>query len=261
MENVTTEKVEWIWTNKIARGKLTLFEGDPGVGKSFTTLAIAAALSRGKALPGDITPEMPPLRSLVISAEDSPSDTIKPRLADLGADMNQIAIPHREAVVSLQVSFLDKILDQWPAAFCVVDPVIAFSNGKDNNKASDVRQLMGPLVDLADRRRCAIVLLRHLNKNVHASAIHRGQGSVDYATRAREGGCCETFTNRSCRRSPRRLAPDRFPDDHRRCLASRLSAVWPAKENLACARGTTRSLGYAKRAGDRAKRESLSDRR
>jgi len=95
MSNVEEEEIDFIWDKRIPRARTTLFDGDPGVGKSYMALAIAATLSNGKALPFDREPEAP-LRSLIISAEDGPTDTIKPRLRMLGADMSMIAIPNRE---------------------------------------------------------------------------------------------------------------------------------------------------------------------
>jgi hypothetical protein len=188
MKNITSEDVDYLWAKRIARGKLTLFSGDPEVGKSFVSLKIAASLSQGEALPFDGEPETP-LRSLIISAEDAPSDTIKPRLERLGADMSMIAVPHREAEVSLKTDFLEQLLDQWPAAYCVIDPIIAFAGGKNTNRASDVRSLLGPLVNLAEERNLAVVMLLHLNKNVGVSALYRGQGSIDFS-----GVCRSVFT-------------------------------------------------------------------
>ncbi len=43
-------EVEWLWAGRVPLGMITLFAGDPKLGKSFVTLAIAAALSRGLAL-------------------------------------------------------------------------------------------------------------------------------------------------------------------------------------------------------------------
>ena len=40
MADVKPEKVQWLWNPFIPLGKLTLLEGDPGVGKSWVTAAI-----------------------------------------------------------------------------------------------------------------------------------------------------------------------------------------------------------------------------
>jgi RecA-family ATPase len=178
MSGIEEEEIDWTWTGRLARGKLASFEGDPEIGKSYASLAIAADLSNGRALPFDSEPEAP-LRSLVISREDDPADTIKPRLRLLGADMSMIAIPHRDRRPSLDPNFIARVLDQWPAAYIVVDPLIALAGGRNTDRASDVRALLDPLVSIAARYRSAVVLIRHLNKNDGAKAMYRGQGSID----------------------------------------------------------------------------------
>jgi len=183
LENVEVEQVDYIWNKRIPRGKLTLFDGDPGIGKSYTALAVAAALSRGDALPFDREPEAP-LRSLIISAEDGAGDTIKPRLRNLGADMSMIAIPHRErgfTPSTITAEVIERFLGQWPAALVVIDPIIAFANQRNTDRASDVRDLLGPLAIVAERHKAAIVLIRHLNKSTQSKALYRGQGSIDFA--------------------------------------------------------------------------------
>src|ERR1051325_9685357 len=87
--------------------------------------------------------------------------------------MNMIAVPHREVTVSLNGDFIEQILDQWPAAYLVIDPIIAFASGKNTDRASDVRPLIQPLIHIAEQRNVAIVLIRHLNKNVGSRALYR----------------------------------------------------------------------------------------
>jgi RecA-family ATPase len=179
MDNIEEEEIDWVWRLRLGRGKLNSFEGDPEIGKSYVSLAIAADLSNGRALPFDSEPEAP-LKSLIISREDNPADTIKPRLRLLGADMSMIAIPHRDSRPSLDPNLIASVLDEWPAAYIVVDPVIALTGGRNTDKASDVRALLDPLVSIAAKYRSSIVLIRHLNKNDGAKAMYRGQGSIDF---------------------------------------------------------------------------------
>ena len=179
MTDIQEEDVDWLWDKRLARGKLGLFDGDPEVGKSYAALAIAADLSNGSALPFDREPEAP-LRSLIISAEDGAGDTLKPRLKMLGADMSMIAIPNRDLQPSIDANFIARILEDWPAALCVIDPVIAFARGRNTDKATDVRGMLGPLVSIAEKKNVAVVLIRHLNKNEGGKALYRGQGSIDF---------------------------------------------------------------------------------
>src|SRR5262245_7869976 len=58
MSTVQPESVSWLWEPRIPYGKVTLLDGDPGLGKSFITLAIATAVSLGRGLPG-VSPRDP----------------------------------------------------------------------------------------------------------------------------------------------------------------------------------------------------------
>jgi RecA-family ATPase len=185
MKSIEEQETDFIWAKRIPRGKLTDFSGDPGVGKSTVASAIAAALSTGSALPFDREPEAP-LRSLIISAEDGAADTLKPRLRRMNADMDLIAIPNRDLMPSqVTPQLIEQMLTEFPAALCIIDPIIAYATRKNTDKASDVRSILGPLTAIAGKHCTAIVLIRHLNKATQSKALYRGQGSIDFAAACR----------------------------------------------------------------------------
>jgi hypothetical protein len=90
LADVTPKPVRWLWPNRIPLGKLTLVFGDPNLGKSFVTLDIAARLSTGKPWPDLPGVENVPAGTVLLSAEDDLSDTIRPRLAAAGADLSRV---------------------------------------------------------------------------------------------------------------------------------------------------------------------------
>src|SRR6266566_1658568 len=47
MDEVEAERVDWLWPDHLARGKLTLLAGDPGIGKSQISVDWAARMSVG----------------------------------------------------------------------------------------------------------------------------------------------------------------------------------------------------------------------
>src|SRR6266542_294107 len=47
LSDVVPQPVEWLWPQRFAVGKLSLIFGDPGKGKSFITLDMAARVSTG----------------------------------------------------------------------------------------------------------------------------------------------------------------------------------------------------------------------
>lgn len=92
MSEVSPERVAWLWPGYLPKGKLTVLDGDPGLGKSLVTLDIAARISTGHAMP-DGTPAKPG-RVVLACGEDGLADTIRPQLDAAGADTSKIiALP------------------------------------------------------------------------------------------------------------------------------------------------------------------------
>ena len=83
--SVVTKPVEWLWDKRIPRGKLTIFDGDPDVGKSVMTCDLAARVSVGRTFPDGAPCEAGNV--LIVNVEDAASDTIVPRLKAHGADL------------------------------------------------------------------------------------------------------------------------------------------------------------------------------
>lgn len=85
-------QLDWLWPGKIPRGKFSLLVGDPGVGKSLVTLDLAARVTRGRPWPGTGGQPALPGRVLLLSAEDGPADTIRPRLEKAGAHLQRVEL-------------------------------------------------------------------------------------------------------------------------------------------------------------------------
>ena len=87
LADVVPRKLEWLWPGLLPLGKLSLFCGDPGLGKSFVTCDLAARVSRGGAWPnGEATQ---PAGSVFILACE---DTIRPRLDAVSAVVSRIHV-------------------------------------------------------------------------------------------------------------------------------------------------------------------------
>lgn len=179
LSDVEIESVDWLWFPYIGIGKLTMIEGDPGLGKSWITLAIATHVSLGLGLPG--LEQCAPGNVLLMSCEDGLGDTIKPRLVSLGADHSKIFAPSEIFTFDeLGIEILKKYIEQKKPKLIIVDPIVAYMGGKiDMNRANETRQLMAKLGDLAAHAECAILMLRHLTKSSSDKSIYRGIGSID----------------------------------------------------------------------------------
>lgn len=193
LSSVTPIEVQWLWFGRIALGKVTLIIGDPGLGKSFITLYMAAKVSVG----GDWPDGAPvPLGTVVLlSAEDDLADTIRPRLDAAGADCDRIdALTTIRLADGKLASFsLEHDLPRLEAAIrnrpdcklVVIDPISAYMGDTDSHNNTEVRGLLAPLADLAMRTGVAVVLVSHLNKNTNTTAIYRTMGSLAFVAAAR----------------------------------------------------------------------------
>jgi RecA-family ATPase len=187
MDQIKPEKVDWLWIDRIPIGRLTLIDGDPAAGKSWLSLAVASAVSKGEALPFGQKPKSP-AGVLLMSCEDGYSDTVRPRLDQLGADVSRIAIPNPGrglATTMLNANFIEQAVKIQGPALVIVDPVVAFAGRKNTDKAGDVRELLSPLMGIAERYALACLIIRHFTKQVDVKAMYRGGGSVDFMAACR----------------------------------------------------------------------------
>jgi hypothetical protein len=182
----------WLWPGRLALGKLAMLDGDPGLGKSLLALDLCARLSTGRPMP-DGSPGPGPASALVLEAEDGEEDTVRPRLAALGADLDRVFVARRGELGELprfpgQLAALDAALREADARLLVLDPVVAFLEpGVLTSSDQSVRRALAPLAELAKQHRCAVILVRHLNKQSGGRALYRGSGSIGLLGACRSG--------------------------------------------------------------------------
>jgi hypothetical protein len=208
--DVTPEQVEWLWRERIAVGKLTLIVGDPGLGKSFLTLDIAARVSRGAAWPDSPKQPQTPGDVILLTAEDDLADTVRPRLDAHWADVTRIIAIRgakfvddgEERMVNLATD-LDSIRRvakeaNQPRAL-IIDPVSAYLGKTDSHKNAEVRGVLAPLSELAAELRLAVIAVSHLRKG-EGAALYRTMGSLAFIAAARSAWVvCRDETDQSRR--------------------------------------------------------------
>lgn len=186
MDQVPIEEVQWLWYPYIPYGKLTIIHGDPGEGKTTLILRLAALLSQGESLPCDDRPQEP-VKIIYQTAEDGLGDTIKPRLLAGDADCAQIkVIDETEASLTLLDERVEQAISETGARVMILDPVQAYvGTGVDMNRANEVRTVLAQLSRIAEKYRCAMILVGHLNKAQGTKSQYRGLGSIDFQAAAR----------------------------------------------------------------------------
>jgi hypothetical protein len=199
VSDIEMKPVSWLWPGRIARGKVSIIAGNPGLGKSQITASIAAIVTTGGCWPvdgsqcvaGDV---------VFLSAEDDPADTLRPRLEAAGADLRRVHV--MDAVVAgytgdgtaqLRAFSLERDLTALSAklgelgdvAAVVIDPITAYLGEVDSHRNAEVRALLAPLSDLAAQHRVAIIGVSHLNKSAGPEALMRVTGSLAFVAAAR----------------------------------------------------------------------------
>ena len=186
LSEIQAEEVKWLWFPMIPYGKLTIVQGDPGDGKTTLILNIAAKLSRGEGLDENMKPTEP-INIIYQTAEDGLADTVKPRLEMAGADCERImVIDESEKSLSMIDERLEEAIIKTNAKLLILDPIQAYlGGGMDMNRANEARDMTKKLGALAEKYKCAIVLIGHMNKASGNKAAYRGMGSIDFFAVAR----------------------------------------------------------------------------
>lgn len=189
LDTITPENVKWLWPGRVPLGKITILQGDPGLGKSTLALEIACRTSKNLPMPDDSLSDLHEAANvLLLSAEDGVADTIRPRLDALGADQHRVSIPgdHRHLLIPTDTDLIREAVRTLNAKLLIIDPLTAFLDGAINSwNNQHVRRALMPLAAIADEFRVAILILDHLNKRSGVAAIQRGGGSIGFNAAAR----------------------------------------------------------------------------
>ena len=185
MSDVELTPVDWLWKPYLPFGKLSVLQGNPGEGKTYFAMHLAAACTNGKLLPN--MERMEPFNVIYQTAEDGLGDTVKPRLIEAGADLDRVlVIDDSEMQLTLSDERIEKAIIENNARLVIIDPIQAYLGADvDMNRANEVRPIFMRLGQVAQRTGCAILLIGHLNKAAGMQSLQRGLGSIDIAAAVR----------------------------------------------------------------------------
>lgn len=193
--DIEPEKTTWLWPSYIPAGKITIIAGDPGLGKSTLTADLTARISRGREMPEN-DKRFHVGTCGILSAEDEPATTIVPRLIAAAADLHRIKILRKVKIEGEDEERylayprdLDRIRNYIRARglrILIIDPMNAFLDREvDSYRDQDIRSVLAPLDDVAERTGCAIVLIYHYTKNSDRADLYRVSGAIGIVGAAR----------------------------------------------------------------------------
>ena len=185
MSDVELTPVDWLWKPYLPFGKLSVLQGNPGEGKTYFAMHLAAACTNGKLMPN--MERLEPFNVIYQTAEDGLGDTVKPRLIEAGADLDRVlVIDDSDVQLTLSDERIEKAIIENNARLVIIDPIQAYLGADvDMNRANEVRPIFMRLGQVAQRTGCAILLIGHLNKAAGMQSLQRGLGSIYIAAAVR----------------------------------------------------------------------------
>lgn len=190
--NIKPEPINWLWDGWLARGKLHIFAGQAGTGKTTIAMALAATVSTGGCFPDGF--QCPVGNVLIWSGEDSAKDTLVPRLMAAGADLQHIHfiddVQHGNESRSFDPAtdisaMLGAAARMGDIALLIVDPVVNAVAG-DSHKNGEVRRALQPLVEFGEKLGCAVLGISHFSKGTSGKEpLERVSGSLAFGALAR----------------------------------------------------------------------------
>jgi hypothetical protein len=184
LSEVRTRPIDWLWRGYIPLRKVTILDGDPGLGKSTVLLDLACRGSiAGLAPTGE--PLGDAFTTIYVTVEDDAEDTILPRILKAGGDPSRFHLLRKLSLPD-QIDRLEATATRLKARLIVIDPLVAYlGDGVKTNDDHRVRRALEPLAEMASHLDAAVVAIRHLNKRAGEDAIYRGGGSIGFTGLAR----------------------------------------------------------------------------
>ena len=187
-DNMKPKHLRWFWENRIFADKANVIYGEPGLGKGFIGADFIARMTTGTDF-FDSPNQNAPCDAVICCAEDSPEETIVPRLMVAGADRTRIhflkvrqesADTVEEGLMRLDTDLpaLAQMVQTNPEIrIILIDPLATYMGELDPNKDKDVRPVYTKLAQFAETHDICFILIAHPNKNEVASAINRLSGA------------------------------------------------------------------------------------
>ncbi len=189
---IEMKKINWLWPNRIARGKITLLSGNPGLGKSqiiayITNIITNSGIFADKTACADGN-------VIILSAEDDAADTIVPRLKAAGANLTKVTIiesilknnKENQFNLTTDISALENLLITLGNVSTIfIDPLSAYLGNIDDHRNGEVRAILSLLAKLAEKYQVAIICISHHNKSGSTEALLRVLGSIGFVAAAR----------------------------------------------------------------------------
>ncbi len=184
LSDIETRPIQWLWPHRLPSGKLTILEGEAGIGTSLLALTLAACISGGHPLP-DGTPGAQG-KVILIAPQSNPATILKPRLEAAQGDPSQVLLLNTAETLDVQritlydrpfslpdhLNLLEETIARHHPLLVIIDPLTTIIRGSQ----SPITEILFQLAALSERTGCAILLVRHLTSQRAATTLIRDTG-------------------------------------------------------------------------------------
>jgi hypothetical protein len=188
----------WLWDGYLQANQLIHFAGASAEGKSPVTRDLVARFTCGKPWPDGSPNTFDKRTVLMLASEDDWPTVIIPHLDTAGADFTKVkrfvstVVEGDEAhdvatALDTDVMLLEKaIVENGDVGMIVIDPITNYLGRLSMNKEDEMRGILMPLAELAQRHNVCIVTVGHLNKSKDGTLLQRVMGAAAFIGVARQ---------------------------------------------------------------------------
>lgn len=187
---IEDKSMNWLWPDRIPKGKLVMFYGNPDVGKTSIACDLIAHYTTGTEYP-DGSQAVDTGEVLFLGSEDDPADTLKPRLIAAGANIDRVHYVkgvrltkgakrvERALALDSDLSLIEADLSGNPKiGLVVIDPITSYLGKADINKEQSLRDTLNPIKELAEKTGVTFICLGHFSKRTDVGVLHKVGGAV-----------------------------------------------------------------------------------
>lgn len=195
------EATDWLWSERLPLGELSLIGGEPMEGKSTVLIGLMARISLGRRMPFDGV-DREPADVIFYGPEEKTSKGALPRFIAAGGDRSRfIEILRTSSGPKMTFPSGAKLLDATLSDLrargrnpriigidgisTILDPLGPGGKPTSENVNADVERALEALLEVLRKHNIAAVGLRHLGKNPNVALNNRGLGAKKWEALAR----------------------------------------------------------------------------
>ena len=183
---VETKEIEWLWKPFIAFGKVTMIQGDTGVGKTSLMVKIVADCTNGLKPPTQFHGELQeqekaePLTTFYVTTENGIEDTLIPMFDLYGGDREHLYYQDEdEGHFVLNEDEIRAVVRQFGAKLIVIDPWQEFLDDIASTSNEKIRAMIRSVQRVAEETGAAVVLCGNFTKARAGSDLNKGMGGAE----------------------------------------------------------------------------------